>query len=110
SFADAQRQGHDLACIMIDLDGFKQFNDAFGHPRGDELLQKLARVLEANCRRSDVAGRFGGDEFVLLLPGTDLHVSRLVAERVAAEFALAVSVACPTSAVPLTLSMGLACL
>jgi len=86
SFAEANRYGHDLACIMIDLDGFKQFNDSGGHQRGDELLQHAARVLEANCRRSDVAGRYGGDEFVALLPMTDLPTASRVAERIASEF------------------------
>ena len=79
AFASASRYNHDLACIMLDLDNFKQYNDTFGHQRGDDVLRTVARVLEANCRRSDVAGRFGGDEFIVLLPETDLataeHVS-----------------------------------
>lgn len=112
-FAEASRYGHDLACIMIDLDGFKQCNDTLGHQRGDELLQLVARVLEANSRRSDVAGRFGGDEFIVLLPQTDLPTARLVARRIAEEFNAAVQRAFAPmyrNAHQITLSMGLACL
>ncbi len=90
-FSACDRYGHDLTCIMIDLDGFKAFNDSRGHQAGDSLLTMLSRVLEANCRRSDVAGRYGGDEFILLLPETDLATARLVAKRVSDEFAVAVS-------------------
>ncbi len=85
-FADAVRHGHDLACIMIDLDGFKQLNDALGHPAGDRILQVAARVLLANCRRSDVAGRFGGDEFVLILPQISGEAAEQVARRISEEF------------------------
>ena len=85
AFAEAGRHGRDLACIMIDLDGFKRCNDMLGHQKGDELLQRTARVLEANCRRSDVPARFGGDEFVVLLPDTALERAKAVAARIADE-------------------------
>lgn len=85
-FADATRHQRDLACIMVDLDGFKQLNDALGHQDGDHMLQLAARALVANCRRSDVAGRFGGDEFVLLLPGTSEEDARQVADRICSDF------------------------
>jgi two-component system cell cycle response regulator len=85
AFAEAQRYSHDLACIMIDLDGFKTCNDTLGHQAGDEILQRTARVLQASCRRSDIAGRFGGDEFVILLPQTGLARATQVAQRIAQE-------------------------
>jgi len=85
-FAETNRHRNDLACLMIDLDGFKQLNDTMGHQAGDELLQRASRVLEANCRRSDVAGRYGGDEFIVLLPQTDETTAKQVAERIAEEF------------------------
>lgn len=85
AFAEASRYGHDLAAIMIDLDGFKLCNDKLGHQKGDEVLQRTARVLEANCRRSDVAGRLGGDEFVVLLPQTGLDRAQTVAQRIGEE-------------------------
>ena len=81
-FAEANRYQNDLACILIDLDGFKRLNDTLGHPAGDELLQRTARVLEANCRCSDIAGRLGGDEFILLLPQTDMVTTGSVARRI----------------------------
>lgn len=109
-FADAQRQGKDLACVMIDLDGFKQLNDTLGHRRGDEVLQGAAKVLGANCRRSDIAGRFGGDEFILLLPGTNEQTAAAVAERVSAEFTAMSDAALTADGFTggVTMSMGLA--
>ncbi|MEE9211804.1 MAG: diguanylate cyclase [Phycisphaeraceae bacterium] len=88
-FAECSRHGRDLACIMTDLDAFKELNDTLGHQCGDELLQRAASVLEANCRRSDVAGRFGGDEFIVLLPDTDLQRAQHVATRILEQFKLA---------------------
>jgi two-component system cell cycle response regulator len=85
-FAEACRYGHDLACIMIDLDGFKNLNDTLGHPAGDEMLQRTARVLKETCRRSDIAGRFGGDEFILLMPQTDMSTARQAARRILDQF------------------------
>ena len=67
-FAEAQRYDSDLSCVMIDLDGYKQLNDSFGHQIGDQLLVVAAKAIMANLRRMDVAARYGGDEFVLLLP------------------------------------------
>lgn len=85
-FAEAKRHGRDLACLMLDLDQFKQLNDARGHPVGDRVLEKLGRVLEACCRQSDAAGRFGGDEFIVLLPETDTATAAQVADRIRAHF------------------------
>lgn len=82
AIAEASRHGHDLACIMIDLDRFKQLNDTAGHPAGDEMLKTAGRVLESNCRRSDVAGRLGGDEFILVLPQASIDTAQRVAQRV----------------------------
>jgi len=112
-FSEAARYDHDLACIMIDLDGFKGVNDTLGHQVGDELLRRTGRILEANCRRSDIAGRFGGDEFVLLLPETELSTARIVAERIKLEFEHAAALVLSDahdSAATVTMSMGLACL
>ena len=85
-FAEARRYGQDLACMMIDLDGFKQLNDSVGHPVGDRILELVGRVLNANCRDMDTAGRFGGDEFVLLLPQSDERNAARIAERVRVQF------------------------
>jgi diguanylate cyclase (GGDEF)-like protein len=112
SYAQCTRYGHDLACIMIDLDGFKQLNDAMGHQRGDEVLQAAARVLVQCCRKCDLAGRFGGDEFILLLPQTDMATARAVAGRVAESYGLfgAGADRGERMFVPLTMSVGLATL
>lgn len=91
AFAEAQRHDRELSCVMIDLDGFKPLNDTLGHQRGDDLLIAAATVLQANSRRSDIVGRFGGDEFVLLLPNADHDTASQVARRVASEFRVAAS-------------------
>ena len=65
----AKRNEEQLAVLFIDLDNFKEVNDAFGHKMGDEILMRAARRLETNVRESDTVGRFGGDEFVILLEG-----------------------------------------
>ncbi|MEX2214087.1 MAG: diguanylate cyclase [Phycisphaeraceae bacterium] len=111
-FAEAMRHDQDLAMIMIDLDGFKVLNDRMGHQAGDVILQRAGRILEANCRRSDLAGRFGGDEFVVLLPETDLNTARVAAERIKDEFehAAAAMLAHADPPVNVSMSMGIACL
>ncbi len=108
SFAESARYGSDLACLMIDLDQFKQLNDSLGHQEGDRLLQTCAKVLKANCRRSDVAGRYGGDEFVVLLPHTEPELAEQVARRIQQQFNTAVRSISPKHAV-CAMSMGLAC-
>lgn len=85
-FAEAQRYNKDLSCVMIDMDGFKQLNDTFGHQVGDQLLVLAGKVISANMRRMDVAARYGGDEFVLLLPHANADEAAGVAQRIRAEF------------------------
>jgi diguanylate cyclase (GGDEF)-like protein len=69
---------------MLDLDGFKQLNDARGHQEGDRYLAAVARAWKAELRRSDVIIRFGGDEFVVVMPSCSLERARLVADRLRA--------------------------
>lgn len=111
-FHEAERYGHDLACLMIDLDGFKPINDTLGHPRGDQLLIAVGKVLQANSRKSDICGRFGGDEFVVLLPQTDEGTARTVAHRINEQFLTAASnlFAGTEMTGRVGMSMGLACL
>jgi diguanylate cyclase (GGDEF)-like protein len=73
------RSRHPLAVIMLDVDNFKEFNDSFGHEAGDVALQNLCQMLKAHVRSEDVACRYGGDEFVLVLPDTS---AELAAQRV----------------------------
>jgi diguanylate cyclase (GGDEF)-like protein len=95
---EASRNGIPLAFLMIDLDGFKSFNDKFGHQKGDEILRLAARVLEANCRSIDVSARFGGDEFCVLMPHAEPDAAIRIAYRIAAAFdeAIAAIIECGT--------------
>ena len=68
--------------IMLDIDHFKKVNDTYGHPFGDEVIREVANCLRKNMRETDVAGRYGGEEFTLILVDTDLKSARLVAERI----------------------------
>jgi diguanylate cyclase (GGDEF)-like protein len=78
----AARTGRPFALMMIDLDGLKAANDRFGHDSGDKLLQAVADVIRGDVRVTDVAARYAGDEFVLLLPDTDLAGALRVADKV----------------------------
>lgn len=78
----AERYGRNLSCIMLDLDNFKVFNDTYGHQFGDEVLQLIAQVIATHCRAIDHLGRYGGEEFLILLPETPLESAILFAERV----------------------------
>jgi diguanylate cyclase (GGDEF)-like protein len=80
--ARAQRLQTPLSVVLADLDGFKEVNDAHGHAVGDEVLRAFADVLRDTVRESDVAGRWGGEEFLLLLPGADLGGAVQLAERI----------------------------
>ena len=80
--ARARRDRTPLSFVIIDLDDFKRVNDVRGHQAGDELLRQVAGVLQAELRPYDQVARYGGDEFVLLLPGSDEHDAKVVAERV----------------------------
>ena len=73
--------GEPFSLLMLDLDDFKGFNDARGHQAGDELLRRIAAALRAGVRESDVVFRYGGDEFALLLPGTDAQGALAVAQK-----------------------------
>jgi len=85
-FAEATRYDRELACIMIDLDEFKAANDTFGHQVGDELLILTAQTLLDELRSHDVAARFGGDEFIVLLPQSDQEQAVALAGRIVERF------------------------
>lgn len=77
-----KRSGEYLAVVMLDLDRFKQLNDTHGHPTGDIVLAETARILRENAREIDMIGRYGGEEFIALLPGAEEDEAALFAERV----------------------------
>ncbi len=85
-FAEASRYHHDLSCVMIDLDNFKAANDTCGHHVGDELLIIMAATITSQLRSSDVPARYGGDEFVMLLPQTGADRAYVLAERIMERF------------------------
>ena len=78
--AMARRSGRPLSLITVDVDHFKRVNDTYGHEAGDEVLRRLARTLEERLRGSDVVARLGGEEFVVLLPDTDLAGAQAIAQ------------------------------
>jgi len=80
-FDTAQRYGTPLACIMIDIDHFRHFNNRYGHAIGDWVLQGVAQLLMENVRRVDVVARYGGEEFVILLPMSNLTAATETATR-----------------------------
>jgi len=84
--ARSVRYGHPLACIMFDIDFFKRINDSYGHLFGDRVLQAMVWRCRENIRRVDIFARYGGDEFVILLPETGLKRSKLLADRLHADF------------------------
>jgi diguanylate cyclase (GGDEF)-like protein len=104
-FAQASRTGSPLSLILLDLDHFKDINDRFGHPVGDQALANVGAVLRSVLRNADFAGRNGGEEFALLLPSTDVSAAQEIAERVR----LAIGdISLPGLDLSLTASLGIA--
>ena len=82
--AEARRYNRPFSCLLIDLDNFKTINDTYGHTIGDLTLQQLASVLREAVRASDTVFRYGGEEFLVLLPETDLDGAIALAEKIRA--------------------------
>lgn len=100
----AKRERRPLSCVLIDLDRFKQVNDTFGHQAGDQLLRDVSNLLRRTVRAYDILVRWGGEEFLLVLPGVDRDVARTLAERVR----IAVEALDTHGLGPVTLSAGVA--
>jgi|SRR3989344_3830425 len=78
---DKAKRGSKLSLLIIDIDNFKKLNDTHGHLVGDKMLKRLGSVLKENTRKYDIISRFGGEEFVILLPNTHIKRARAVCER-----------------------------
>ena len=78
----AVRKDSSIAIVMVDLDNFKPINDTYGHLVGDEVLQSCSRLILSSLRSSDVVGRWGGDEFMVILPGADEEQAIMILQRI----------------------------
>jgi diguanylate cyclase (GGDEF)-like protein len=104
----AERMRTSLGCIMMDIDHFKQYNDTWGHAAGDTLLRELATFLQTQVRTSDIVCRFGGEEFILILPDASLDITAQRAERIRAEVAQLRIEGQPDANFSVSLSLGVA--
>lgn len=96
----------DAVMLLIDIDRFKRVNDQHGHTAGDEVIRKVGSIIRASLREGDLAGRYGGDEFAVVLCGVDMHAAATVAERVRSGVACSLFEGAP--GMHCTLSIGLA--
>ncbi len=106
--ARIERFGGALAVVIADLDDFKEVNDRFGHPAGDVVLREFAQTLEEGIRDVDLAARWGGEEFVLLLPGTDAAGAVSVADRIRSALEGRLVLSAEGEPIPVTASFGVA--
>ena len=106
--ANSERTGNPLACIFIDIDHFKSVNDRFGHHAGDQALQLVASVINKLLRKTDLLSRYGGEEFVVLLPRCELEVAKDIAERIRSTIEMA-EMELDEVDLKITASLGLSC-
>ena len=81
-FKEAQESGDELTCVMCDIDHFKLVNDRYGHASGDEVLKAIAGLMQRNFREHDLVGRYGGEEFCIILPAIDLKMAEKICNRI----------------------------
>lgn len=105
----SRRNGTPLSLALLDLDDFKQVNDSMGHPIGDRVLTEIGAILSKAVRRYDLAARFGGEEFALVLPGTGLVKARRVLERILLAVRSATFTGDKGQEFSMTISAGLTC-
>jgi diguanylate cyclase (GGDEF)-like protein len=101
----AQRQGASVGISMVDLDHFKAINDTHGHQTGDEVLRRVSQALHSAVRRYDSVGRYGGEEFIVVMPGCDVSNALAHAERLRKTIA-AITIQVPSAELQLTASLG----
>lgn len=107
AIAEAAAREHDLCFAMIDMDHFKQINDSYGHPTGDRVLMALAKFLRHRLRKTDLVGRYGGEEFAVILSGSEVGTAHSLLDRMRESFA---SIQFPSAGEPFsaTFSCGVA--
>ena len=98
-----------VAVLMLDIDDFKDFNDRYGHPSGDEALRTFAGILRSCLRDDDVAARYGGEEFAVILPGVDETTALAVAERIRSRAESTLISLAPGVSDRISVSIGIAC-
>lgn len=106
-FERSGRYGTESALVMLDIDHFKPINDRHGHPVGDEVIRQISRQIKLNLRQPDIAGRYGGEEFAVILPETDLTGAECFAERLR-ELVAETPIRCGELELQVTLSLGVA--
>ncbi|MGN6185958.1 MAG: GGDEF domain-containing protein [Thermoanaerobaculia bacterium] len=103
----ALRHGSPMSLLMLDVDHFKRINDTFGHAAGDQVLQGIGRLLRDSCRVYDVPGRYGGEEFCIVLPETKPGNTSVVAERIRSRLE-STEIPCGETSIVVTASIGIA--
>lgn len=104
----ARATGQSLGLALIDIDNFKAVNDTYGHSAGDHVLKSIAGILSRACRGSDIAARYAGDEFLLVLPGLELQNAHIVGQRLLKEVGRSRRTTAPAFGVEISISVGLA--
>ena len=105
----ANRYGHPVSVILLDLDKFKDVNDTYGHLMGDKLLSLIGKVISEQVRGADIAARYGGDEFAIILPDTPKAAAQATADKLARAIASGRTIAGQSEGVTISASCGVAC-
>lgn len=106
--AEGRRYGRPVGLLMLDVDHFKSINDAFGHPKGDQVLVKIAEILTRNCRSTDIPCRYGGEEFTIILPEAAGDITYQSGQRLLEQIRTSPELTAIIGR-PVTVSIGAAC-
>lgn len=105
----ADRYGSQLSIILLDIDHFKKVNDTYGHPSGDEALRAVSKIIRQTIRETDIAGRYGGEEFIILVPNASCDGTEAMAERLRNEIKTTSIQIEANNTISVSVSMGVAC-